>query len=70
MPISTPCIGICILDEAAGFCLGCGRTRDEIAGWRAMSEETRRAVMTTLSARLDAHRSGGEADAAHVSGGD
>jgi len=52
MPISTPCIGICLLDEEAGFCVGCGRTGAEIAGWLAMSEEARRAVMATLPARL------------------
>lgn len=56
MAISTPCIGICVLDEEAGFCAGCGRTGEEIAGWLAMSEERRRAIMAGLPARLEACR--------------
>ncbi|HEV7715558.1 MAG TPA: DUF1289 domain-containing protein [Steroidobacteraceae bacterium] len=32
----SPCINVCILG-AAGYCLGCLRTGDEIARWREMS---------------------------------
>lgn len=39
-PILSPCVGICSLD-AAGFCEGCFRTGEEIAGWAAMSEAER-----------------------------
>ncbi len=34
-PLS-PCINVCSLD-AQGYCRGCMRTRDEIAGWIRMS---------------------------------
>ena len=54
MPLSTPCIGICILDERAGICVGCGRTGAEIAGWIAMGEEARRTIMAGLAERLAA----------------
>lgn len=54
MTISTPCIRVCQLDEETGLCLGCGRTRQEIACWGAMSEDARLAVMAGLPARLDA----------------
>jgi predicted Fe-S protein YdhL (DUF1289 family) len=33
MPISTPCIRVCILDPDTGLCEGCGRTSEEIAAW-------------------------------------
>jgi len=40
MPISTPCIRVCILDPDTGLCEGCGRTSEEIA---AVPAERRRA---------------------------
>ena len=36
-----------------GYCFGCGRTRDEIAGWIGMTPEMRREVMASLPARLE-----------------
>jgi uncharacterized protein len=36
-----------------GYCFGCGRTRDEIAAWIAMTADERRAVMAELPARLE-----------------
>lgn len=43
-PILTPCTGICSLD-AAGFCEGCFRTGDEVAGWSLMGEAERQRLM-------------------------
>ena len=51
-PLETPCIDVCEMDAASGLCLGCGRTIDEIAGWAAMSQEERRAIMAVLPARM------------------
>jgi uncharacterized protein len=48
-PVS-PCINICALDEQ-GYCLGCYRTIDEIAGWTRLSSEEQWAVMGQLAAR-------------------
>lgn len=50
--IESPCILVCSIDMATGYCFGCGRTRDEIAQWIVMSPETRRTVMAELPARL------------------
>lgn len=63
MALSTPCIGICILDEDAGICVGCGRTGQEIANWVAMGEEARRTVMAGLAARLATRREASPAPA-------
>jgi hypothetical protein len=50
--IESPCILVCSIDLATGYCFGCGRTRDEIGAWLTMTPETRRAVMAELPARL------------------
>lgn len=52
--ISTPCVRVCLLEPETGLCEGCGRTRDEIAGWGALSETERLAVMAMLEARMRA----------------
>lgn len=50
-PIISPCISICLLDPVSGFCRGCKRTIEEVAGWTSMNEEQRRAVMAQLPQR-------------------
>jgi predicted Fe-S protein YdhL (DUF1289 family) len=50
--IETPCIKICVVEPETGFCIGCGRTRGEIAGWISMSPADRRLVMEGLSERV------------------
>ncbi len=49
----SPCIGICKLDDATGYCLGCGRTGSEIGDWIAMSESQRDAIWSVLPRRLE-----------------
>jgi predicted Fe-S protein YdhL (DUF1289 family) len=49
-PLS-PCTGVCVLDENAGWCRGCRRTLDEIAAWRDMTQDEQRAVLQKLPAR-------------------
>jgi len=51
--IDTPCIKLCVVDPESGFCIGCGRSRPEIAGWIAMTAAERRAVMAGLDQRLE-----------------
>ncbi len=52
MPVSSPCIKVCVVDPARRLCRGCGRTLDEIARWGAMDEAERRHVMALLVDRL------------------
>jgi predicted Fe-S protein YdhL (DUF1289 family) len=49
-PIS-PCIGVCVIDPASGFCHGCARTIPEIAGWLDFSAEEKRRVLAALGER-------------------
>lgn len=52
MTIESPCILVCSIDMATGYCFGCGRTRDEIGDWMTMTAPTRRAVLDLLPARM------------------
>ena len=50
--IESPCVLVCTLDVDTGWCLGCGRTRDEIARWTRLDDAGRSAVMAELPARM------------------
>ncbi len=52
LEIESPCIKVCVIDADTGYCIGCGRTRGEIAGWLGMSHDERREVMDGLSQRI------------------
>lgn len=52
MTITSPCTGICKLDEPTGWCLGCGRSGDEIAVWRGLPEDVRDDVWAKIPDRL------------------
>ncbi|MDQ7980172.1 DUF1289 domain-containing protein [Paraburkholderia sp. SARCC-3016] len=50
-PVPSPCINICRMDDATGWCDGCLRTIDEIANWSLYDEAAKRAVWDQLEAR-------------------
>lgn len=50
-PVPSPCISVCRMDAACGWCEGCWRTLDEIAAWSKMQDEDKRAVWRLLSER-------------------
>ncbi len=50
-PPLTPCIQVCTLDSD-GFCIGCGRSREEIAIWTTLTEADRLRIMADLTKRL------------------
>jgi predicted Fe-S protein YdhL (DUF1289 family) len=52
-PIATPCVKVCAVDGASGYCLGCRRTLAEIAGWARFSDEERAAITAALPDRPD-----------------
>lgn len=51
--ISSPCTKVCTMDPSTGFCLGCGRTIQEIGKWSSYSEEERNQLMLVLPKRLE-----------------
>lgn len=50
-PASSPCTGVCRIDERTGWCEGCLRTLDEIAGWSALDAAARARVCDSLVLR-------------------
>jgi uncharacterized protein len=50
--IETPCVKICVVDPETQFCIGCGRTRDEIASWIGMGAVARHEIMVALPERV------------------
>ena len=54
--VASPCISICQMHAASGWCTGCLRTLDEIAGWGSLDDIGRRLVLQRLGARRVAWR--------------
>ena len=50
-PVASPCIDVCRMDEESGWCEGCLRTLDEIAGWSTLGDDAKRAVWAQLPHR-------------------
>ncbi len=50
--IETPCVKVCVVDPETQFCIGCGRTRGEIADWIGMKPATRHQIIETLPERM------------------
>ncbi len=48
---ASPCTAVCVLDPASGFCRGCYRTIDEIAGWASLGAVEKRKILARLPAR-------------------
>ncbi len=49
--VASPCNSVCRMDARSGFCEGCLRTLDEIAGWSVMDDDQKRAVWDALAQR-------------------
>lgn len=49
--MTSPCIGICQMDDASGYCVGCGRTIEEISGWGGASAAEKQETLEQLPNR-------------------
>ena len=49
--VASPCINVCRMDAASGYCEGCRRSLEEIACWSAYGPDEKRAVLARLPAR-------------------
>ena len=51
--IKSPCVKICKLAKRKNsdekFCLGCGRTKEEIKAWKKMTDTEKQAVLKRLT---------------------
>ena len=50
--IPSPCILVCAIEPESGYCYGCGRTRDEIAGWMTMDNRQKAELTDVLPDRV------------------
>ena len=51
LEIASPCISICKMNPATGYCLGCWRTRAEIKAWGACNSDERLDILARLRER-------------------
>ena len=51
--VQSPCISVCCMSDNSGLCLGCFRTRDEIAGWSSAGDDGKRGVWKLIEQRMD-----------------
>jgi predicted Fe-S protein YdhL (DUF1289 family) len=56
MPPASPCINICRMHAGTGWCEGCARTLEEIAGWGRFDDAARQRVWALLPARREVLR--------------
>ncbi|BDB22808.1 hypothetical protein Tamer19_35730 [Cupriavidus sp. TA19] len=50
-PVPSPCRNVCRMDAASGYCEGCLRTIEEIAGWSSAGDEDKRRIWAQLPQR-------------------
>jgi len=48
----SPCIDICEFVQPNGWCVGCGRTRDECQKWKSMKPYAKVSLEKELARRL------------------
>ena len=49
--VPSPCISVCRIDPATGWCEGCYRTIDEIAHWGVLDDGEKLGVLAELKRR-------------------
>lgn len=49
--IPSPCIAVCQVDDAAGHCIGCFRSLDEIREWPIMTADQKTETLTRIAER-------------------
>lgn len=52
--VESPCIGVCQMHPATGYCEGCFRTLAEITEWSRADEARKRAILAEVALRAAA----------------
>lgn len=50
-PVESPCIKVCSIDATTGWCLGCGRSLEEIGRWSSLGMRQRQNILERLEDR-------------------
>ncbi|SKC56809.1 DUF1289 domain-containing protein [Paraburkholderia hospita] len=72
MAVNSPCVDVCRIDGKSGLCVGCLRTREEIRGWKSMTDHRRHQVIndrTRREAKLQCKSPDSSARAENPTGG-
>jgi predicted Fe-S protein YdhL (DUF1289 family) len=51
--VKNPCIDVCKFDKKTGWCIGCGRSKDECRAWKKASKKRRKEIKHNLPHRLE-----------------
>lgn len=51
LAVPSPCVNVCTMHDATGWCEGCKRTLDEIAAWSTLDDAAKRVVWRQLRQR-------------------
>ena len=49
--VPSPCVSVCAIDPQSGYCFGCLRTLEEVAGWATYDEARKLAILAALATR-------------------
>lgn len=49
---NSPCIDVCDFTGKNGWCLGCGRTKEECKNWKSLKPYARKKIEKELKKRL------------------
>ena len=49
--VPSPCVGVCVMDQANRWCVGCLRSRGEIGGWSSMTDREKFVLWAQLTQR-------------------
>lgn len=49
--VPSPCVGVCKMDAAKGWCAGCFRTLEELTVWSRATDATKLAVWAQIELR-------------------
>ncbi|WP_421577962.1 DUF1289 domain-containing protein [Shinella sp. M31] len=52
MKIESPCTDLCAFDPRKKWCVGCGRTLEEIKAWKKLTPFRRQALSNDLKHRM------------------
>jgi hypothetical protein len=53
MSVKSPCVDVCVFDGQTGWCVACGRSRQECAQWRKLTPFRAKAILAELPRRLE-----------------
>jgi hypothetical protein len=59
--VKNPCIDICKFDKKSGWCIGCGRSKDDCRDWKKASKKHLKEIVHDLPRRLKKLKERGKA---------